>query len=146
MYFPHTQSNKLGQIYICSIGYQNSNFRMGLSMFSCAEKYNELSTHCAIYPILYNLYIDFPGTPTIKIGCLCCGTTWNFISCLILLRLNVSFLWYLHCWWRISQESQKTLTNMFLCSSKMVRTEKLSKHVGGPHNSQNQLVRCSALH
>ena len=69
MYFPHTRSNKLGQI-----GYQNSNFKMGLSLFGCAEKYIEQSTHCAMYPILYNLYIHFPGTETIKIDCFCCGT------------------------------------------------------------------------
>ena len=33
---------------ICSTRYQNSNFRIGLSLFGCAEKYTEQSTHCAM--------------------------------------------------------------------------------------------------
>ena len=34
---------------ICSMGYQNSNFKIGLSLFGCAEKYTEQSTHCAVW-------------------------------------------------------------------------------------------------
>ena len=33
---------------ICSIGYQNSNFKIGLSLFGCAEECIEQSTHCAL--------------------------------------------------------------------------------------------------
>ena len=33
---------------ICSIGYQNSNFKVGLNLFGCAEKYTEQSTHFAL--------------------------------------------------------------------------------------------------
>ena len=30
---------------LCSMGYQNSNFNIGLSLHGCAEKYAEQSTH-----------------------------------------------------------------------------------------------------
>ena len=40
MYFPHTGTNK------CSMGYQNSIFKNGLSLFSCAEKYT-VKTLCS---------------------------------------------------------------------------------------------------
>ena len=30
---------------ICSIGYQNSNLKIGLSLFGCAQKYTKQSTH-----------------------------------------------------------------------------------------------------
>ena len=33
---------------ICSMGYQNSNFKIGLSLFGCAEKYTELTAHFAM--------------------------------------------------------------------------------------------------
>ena len=33
---------------ICSTGCQNSNFKIGLSLFGCAEKYTEQSTHCTL--------------------------------------------------------------------------------------------------
>ena len=33
---------------IYSIGYQNSNFKIGQSLFGCAEKYTEQSTYCAM--------------------------------------------------------------------------------------------------
>ena len=34
---------------INSMGYQNSNFKIGLSWFGCAKKYTEQSTHCVLY-------------------------------------------------------------------------------------------------
>ena len=34
--------------------YQNSNFKIGLSLFGCAEKYTEQSTHCALGNIVQN--------------------------------------------------------------------------------------------
>ena len=86
---------------ICSIGYQNSNFKMGLSLFGCAEKYIEQSTHCAMYPTVQSVH-RFPRHPNHK--------DW-----LLLLRNNLKhyilpssaqtqcLLWYLHCWWRISR-------------------------------------------
>ena len=33
---------------ICSMGCQNSNFKIGLSLFSGAQNYTEQSTHCAM--------------------------------------------------------------------------------------------------
>ena len=33
---------------ICSMGYQNSNFKIGLSLLGCAEKCIEERTHCAL--------------------------------------------------------------------------------------------------
>ena len=33
---------------ICSMGYQNSNFEIGLSLFRCAGKYTEQRAHCAM--------------------------------------------------------------------------------------------------
>ena len=32
----------------CSLGYQNSNLEIGLSLFSCAEKYTLQNAHCAV--------------------------------------------------------------------------------------------------
>ena len=46
MYFPHTGTNK------CSMGYQNSIFKNGLSLFSCAEKYTLQNAHCALGPLV----------------------------------------------------------------------------------------------
>ena len=34
---------------ICSMGYQNSNFKIGLSLFGCAEKCTDQNTHCAMH-------------------------------------------------------------------------------------------------
>ena len=33
---------------ICSMGYQNSNFKIGPSLFGCAEKYTEHIVQCDI--------------------------------------------------------------------------------------------------
>ena len=33
---------------ICSMGYQNSNFKIGLSLFGCAQKYTQQIAHCAL--------------------------------------------------------------------------------------------------
>ena len=33
---------------ICSMGCQNSNFKIGLNFFGCSGKYTEQSTHCAL--------------------------------------------------------------------------------------------------
>ena len=33
---------------LCSMWCQNSNFKIGLSLFGCAEQYTEQSTHCAM--------------------------------------------------------------------------------------------------
>ena len=42
---------------ICSVGYQNSNFKIGLSLFGCAEKYTVQSTQCAMYAHLPNIIV-----------------------------------------------------------------------------------------
>ena len=33
---------------ICSMGYQNSDFKISLSLFGCMEKHTEQTTHCAL--------------------------------------------------------------------------------------------------
>ena len=33
---------------LCSMGYQNSNFKIGVSLFGCAQKYTEQTAHCAL--------------------------------------------------------------------------------------------------
>ena len=45
MYFPHTRTS-WGKSMFHVI--PNSNFKIGLSLFGCAEKYTEQSTHCAL--------------------------------------------------------------------------------------------------
>ena len=37
---------------ICSMGYQNSNFKIVPSLYGCALKYTEQSTHCAMWILL----------------------------------------------------------------------------------------------
>ena len=44
MYFPHTRTSWDKK---CSMEYKNSNFKIGVSLFGCAEKYTLQSTHCA---------------------------------------------------------------------------------------------------
>ena len=39
---------KQAEANICSMGYQNSNLKIGLSLFGCAQKYTEQSTHFAM--------------------------------------------------------------------------------------------------
>ena len=46
MYFPHTQTSWDKHMFN---GMPNSNFKIGLSLFGCAEKYTEQSTHCAVW-------------------------------------------------------------------------------------------------
>ena len=42
--------------------YQNSNFKIGLSLFGLAEKYTEQSTHCANHNVTKNhrMYVAGP--------------------------------------------------------------------------------------
>ena len=42
MYFPHTRTSWDKHMFN---GMPNSNFKIGLSLFGCAEKYTEQSTH-----------------------------------------------------------------------------------------------------
>ena len=53
MYFPHTQTSWDKHMFN---GMPNSNFKIGLSLFGCAEKYTEQSTHCAVR-IIYSTFI-----------------------------------------------------------------------------------------
>ena len=46
MYFPHTRTSWDKHMFN---GMPNSNFKIGLSLFGCAEKYTEQSTHCAVW-------------------------------------------------------------------------------------------------
>ena len=46
MYFPHTRTSWDKHMFN---GMPNSNFKIGLSWFGCAEKYTEQSTHCAVW-------------------------------------------------------------------------------------------------
>ena len=45
MYFPHTRTSWDKFMFN---GMPNSNFKIGLSLFGCAEKYTEQSTHYAV--------------------------------------------------------------------------------------------------
>ena len=46
MYFLHTRTSWDKHMFN---GMPNSNFKIGLSLFGCAEKYTEQSTHCAVW-------------------------------------------------------------------------------------------------
>ena len=48
MYFPHTRTSWDKHMFN---GMPNSNFKIGLSLFGCAEKYTEQITHCTLVTI-----------------------------------------------------------------------------------------------
>ena len=52
---------------MCSMGNQNSNFKIGLSLFGCEEKYTEKRTHYAVWHRKMSFWFLEGGAKSLKL-------------------------------------------------------------------------------
>ena len=77
---------------ICSMGSQSLNFKVGLSLFDCAEKHAEKSTHCAVDLVYFKGHF-FPTFPNLG-NCITlhchkwCQLEWVSVSVLRLITVS----------------------------------------------------------